>query len=382
MSCGVTHRGELVLQAALLKDQRAAAAWQPLRSQLDLNRLTLDEHRLLPLLYRNLSSMGVRDERLVQLKGIYLHSWSRNVLILKVMARVLRQLQAAGIPTLALKGAALIATYYEDPGVRPMSDFDVLVPVSARALALDVLERDGWIEPDGRTKEYRLAYYHAIDLQGPEPFGCDLHWQLMHYLTLPGDAEHSADDFWFAAQEIEILGVPTQALCPADQVLHVCAHGARWDSGTTLCWVADAATVLAVSGERFDWARLVSQARRRRSVLVLRTALDSMAALGVDVPSGVRRQLAALPVGRREALSATPFVRRAQGPGARLSWMALDQLETYARLTANWRLRRTVTSFPSFLRNRLYLEHSWQMSALLARRARRAWADRRPADSR
>jgi hypothetical protein len=369
----LTDRDQLFLRAGIHRDERAIEAWGSLRSDFDLDELTFDEYRMVPLLYRNLSALGVKDERFGSLKGIYLHSWYRNLLLLRRMAQVLRELDAAGIPTLALKGTALVAGYYKDPGVRPMGDFDVLVPQYARAKSLEVIERLGWGEEDSRVRDLRLGYYHSIDLAGGEPFACDLHWQLMHYLLLPDDPDRSADDFWEAAEGIEIVDVPTRALCPADQLLHVCAHGARWDSDTTLCWLADAATILAVGGGRLDWRRLVSQAGRRRSVLAVRTAMTTLASFGFDVPPDVLGQLAQLPIGRREARSHRPFVSRAQRRARpTLLGITLDMLETYVRLTTNWNARRTATAFPSFVLNRLDLDHAWQLPLFVARRTTRA----------
>ena len=60
-----------------------------------------------------------------------------------------RKLTAAGIPTLALKGAALVESVYDSLGQRPMNDLDILVPAGQAAAAAELLLAEGyrWAAP-------------------------------------------------------------------------------------------------------------------------------------------------------------------------------------------------------------------------------------------
>src|SRR5262249_51885769 len=58
--------------------------------------------------------------------------------------------------------------------------------------------------------------------------------------------------------------VETRALCAADQLLHVCVHGADWASTHRLQWIADAITVIRSSGPALDWDRVAERAQARR----------------------------------------------------------------------------------------------------------------------
>lgn len=71
-------RQELLLQAALAEPDRAAKAWAALEPQLDLDNISYPEFRMLPLLYRNLSEVGVSHPSMPRLKGIYKQTWYRS----------------------------------------------------------------------------------------------------------------------------------------------------------------------------------------------------------------------------------------------------------------------------------------------------------------
>jgi Uncharacterised nucleotidyltransferase len=78
-----------------------------------------------------------------KLKGIYRLAWYRNETAQVRLLSILRALHRAGIPTMVLKGAALIASYYPRPGLRPMSDIDVAVHGRDVAAAVSCLESLG-----------------------------------------------------------------------------------------------------------------------------------------------------------------------------------------------------------------------------------------------
>jgi len=63
-----------------------------------------------------------------QLKQARRHTLLRNDWLLRQLADGLARFDAANIPTIVLKGAAMIALVYSDFALRPMLDLDVLVP--------------------------------------------------------------------------------------------------------------------------------------------------------------------------------------------------------------------------------------------------------------
>ena len=121
-----TKEQELLLMAALLRGSAAIDAWLEWKSSVNVDRLDQHSYRLLPLLYRNLSIHGVEDPLLNKFRGIHRLTWYKNRVMFHNMATLIRHFNDAGIDTILLKGAALVLRYYEDHGLRPMIDFDIL----------------------------------------------------------------------------------------------------------------------------------------------------------------------------------------------------------------------------------------------------------------
>ena len=85
-----TREQELLLRAALLQGEPALQAWQDCKAQVNLEQeLDMGSYRLMPLLYRNLRTLGVDDPLMGKLRGIYGREWYKNQMLFRAMAEVL-----------------------------------------------------------------------------------------------------------------------------------------------------------------------------------------------------------------------------------------------------------------------------------------------------
>jgi hypothetical protein len=78
-------------------------------------------------------------------------------------------------------------------------------------------------------------------------------------------------------------GVACAAMGPADQLVHICAAGAAWDSRSRLLWVADAARVLQAP-RHLDWRVVVALADRLGLATRIAEALHFLRTFDVEVP--------------------------------------------------------------------------------------------------
>lgn len=295
--CWPNEQQELLLKAALLEGEAARAAWMSWRAKASLNKLDTASHRLLPLVYHNLRTLQIDDPLMPEMEGVHRYFWLRNQVLFNQAANVLRSLHAAGIPTLLLKGVALIVRQEQDPGLRPMEDFDFLVPVARVGDALPLLAAAGWrpLQPVDLRPEM-LDQQHSADLKHESGINLDLHWHVLHGCT----AADADDDFWAAAVEFRLQEVPTAVLSPADQLLHLCAHGVRWEQMPPIRWVADALLLLRAA-PNLDWDRLRAQTEKRRLVPRMRDALNYLVRVfAAPVPERVLQHLRTTPVSAAE----------------------------------------------------------------------------------
>src|SRR5262249_33340216 len=152
---------------------------------------------------------------------------------------LVHDLTSAGVDSLVLKGAALVLGWYRDPGLRPMADLDLLIPITRLFPTLTALHRGGWTPAYVLTPSF-VRTRHAAPFLGSQGIACDLHWRVFPEPTPPAVDEA----LWAASIRVDLLGTTTRTLSNADQLLHVCLHGARWAPVFASWWVSDAVTVI------------------------------------------------------------------------------------------------------------------------------------------
>jgi hypothetical protein len=346
--CWPTPTQLLLLRAALLSGKASLDAWRRWKARVHVDTLDRGSTRLLPLLYQNLAAQGVSDPQIARFKGVYRHTWYNNRLLFHNATPVLRAFHEAGIRTMALKGVALVPLYYRDFGVRPMNDFDLLVPTNQARKAIELLVSMGWT-PNVDHPERLIPVRHGVGFVDAKGRALDLHWHVLQECCQP-----NADaDFWACSVPVTIGDVPTLALNPTDQLLHVCVHGLVWNAVAPLRWVADAVVILGAAHADIDWQRLVAQARKRRLVLPVRHALNYLRkALGATIPRETLSALAKEPVSRRERLEYRAMTR----PPGILGELPL-YWHRYLRLSGAPTFGHALLGFPR------YLQHTWRVAS-------------------
>lgn len=255
--CWPTPEQILLLRAAILDAPAALTAWDEWKHRTDFDKVDAGSFRLLGLLYRNLLRLGAgpSDPLLPRLKGIYRHFWTRNQLVLGRKGELLRALKDRGIPCLLLKGAALTLLVYRDFGVRPMDDFDIMVPRDHVHAAMDILENLGWNSEVHQPRDLPLSI-HACSFRDAQNSRVDLHWRLCH---LPATAEFDRT-LWQHALPVTLQDVATAAPSLTDQFLHTCAHGPQFKDISPVRWLPDAFFLLRQAGDTLDWHRIAANA--------------------------------------------------------------------------------------------------------------------------
>jgi hypothetical protein len=370
----IPPRLELLIKAAVSSGDTARRAWMAWRGHGPFPKPDSASRRILPLVSCNLRRIGVAPLP-PRLERAYRATWARNVLRFRDLATVLQAFNGAGIPTIVLKGAALVVAAYRDYGARPMDDADVLVPAERAAEAIDLLKAAGWDSPLGRPE--RLVGVRHADEFRRGPHNLDLHWSVLQECCRSGDN----DDFWNERQPVSINGVPTSVLCPADQLLHVLVHGARSGPAQPAGWLTDALTLLGSSGIAVDWDRLVAQSTARGLVVPVREALRLLSStFQAPVPGEVLTALSREDVSRTQQLEYRTKRNRRRLVGS-LPVLWFDYAR-WARGTTAGRL----TGFPRYLQVTFRTKSLWGLPGdvvrLTLQRVRSFGVQAKPRDSR
>ena len=341
---------ELLLTAALADDEAAIRAWEGWNSREIIKSADEGSSRLMPLVYFNLTRLGLNDPAMVSLKEIYIRTRLINRLRLTHLSWLLELFGSQGIPTLLLKGVALALQTYRDPGLRPMADLDIAVPHEHAQGAMDTLRNNGFSSepclPGGRIDP---EYFAAVQFRDARGIELDLHFSPFHdyapfFLNCLKWA--TVAPFWAAATSLHVGESNTLTLSATDHLLHTLEHGAVANSVPPIRWVADAIWLLR--GELpIVWDRFIAQATTLHlSLIASRTLVYLRDRHGAEVPTRVLKILGRCP----SALEVLEYsARRDRMP----RWIATRKCwSAYAREYPDRRFLALIFGFVDFLKVR------------------------------
>ncbi|MDX9993535.1 MAG: nucleotidyltransferase family protein [Anaerolineales bacterium] len=261
---------------------------------------------LAPLLYWRLSKSGyfsslpvpIRDT----LRAAYAATWAQNQNILRELAKISGAFERAGIPLVVLKGACFLLTLYEDIGLRPMGDLDLLVPAARFDLALQTAQALGYQDQIPEPAPgLRAMLNHEVCLQKP---GLTFALEIHHSLVADKTYSYAVPVDWFWTQS-EPLSAPAPGarfgallmLSPEAQLLYAASHAMLQHGGqrSPLRWFYDIDRLVRYYQPRLDWNLVLAQAVRFEWGSALAAALDqAVDYFDTPIPDPVRRALSAL----------------------------------------------------------------------------------------
>ena len=210
---------------------------------------------------------------------------------------------------------------------------------------------------------------HAMDFLGSGTRRLDLHWHL-----LPDSCWSYVDDgLWDRAAVDRVGEFAVRVLDPTDQLLHICAHGPRWEPVPPIRWIADAEAVLARSDGGIDWDRLVEEAAAHRVTLPVLDALSYLReTFGLPIPAQTLEQLRQVPVRASERWA----YRLRTRPATRLFGRFPEHWLRYRSLRRGWEAERRI-GFVRYLEIVLGCDGAWTLAhrALFRERWRRQSRD-------
>ncbi|MCI5224994.1 MAG: hypothetical protein D3924_20580, partial [Candidatus Electrothrix sp. AR4] len=249
-------------QAMYSRLRQAMVAFQEKAVDDSWNRLLHEAERqgLAPLLYHHSRRIDIQPPKNMQrlLHSLYLRSRHANDVRCKATAKILNRYHSADIPVLLVKGIALCNLVYQDPGLRPMRDIDLLVNKSDLAAAKETLLDLGYLPEKGH--DIPDDYYHlppmVKKIQGL-PVTIELHHNLLpfhpRYPLWP--LEKSYDN----GQHLSIDGVQTRTLSLEDTLWYVYLHGFQAPltyESFRLMHVADIMTLIDKHLDQINWQKL------------------------------------------------------------------------------------------------------------------------------
>jgi hypothetical protein len=276
-----------LLRAALLPAEQAAPAWRRWKGRgLELQTVP-DEGsmRLFPLLWANRDEACIDAQDLPLLKGVYRSTFAANAGRIGAAIESSRVLDNSAIPTMFIKGAAMIAIAGDRLGLRRIDDVDLLVPEEHTERAITALLAAGHETIAGCPIP---GVRHAWTFKTPRGSALDLHSRAFKF---PGD-----DNVMFAnATDATLLHQPVLISSPTDLLINTVVNGFHV-GGAPVRWIAD--TVMLIDSTDTDWDYLLERARRPGLTRGLAAGLDFLRReFSASVPAYVLDELGRRPVG-------------------------------------------------------------------------------------
>ena len=196
--------------------------------------------------YRNFKGTGFPphfSEAIQQaFERAYFGSLAANMRLQKEGLRLLGLFSESGIPVLLLQGFSLLDVVYEDYGLRPLSDMDLLLPGEFFPKARDVLAKDGFESP---------PHFPGVFLK--ERLQLDLHEDIMNVARIEGRKDFA----YLRFEDLEKYAVRlpewqgAYRLRPEANFPLLAAHLVK-HSFTRLIWFVDLFRILTMGEEKFD----------------------------------------------------------------------------------------------------------------------------------
>jgi hypothetical protein len=222
----------------------------------------------------------------------------RNAWLFKRLAEILQAFHAVKIPVVLLKGADLAHSLYPEPGLRWMTDLDLLIHQESFDQALGIVCRQGYHEylPEAFPGLNRLLSYHTHMVREDRvPVLLELHWSLLGSEAF--EYSVSMDWFWENLESSETRGHknPPETLHLAfslnstANLQYLSAHQMLQHGGesVTLLWLLDLHRLIMYRGDEIEWRMLADQANVFGWSAALKAALQVvMETFNTQLPDG------------------------------------------------------------------------------------------------
>jgi len=193
-----------------------------------------------------------------------------NVRMMHFLERVAASFNAAGVPLMALKGAALNLALYRRPDERSMADLDLLIQPQDIDSAFELLEQLGCRRSQIFMREdFFPRFYYEVEFKAGTifPVTIDLHVRPLRPVRFLGFLPDDA--LWNRAVSIGIGNAKVMIPSVENMLIHLTAHSSVHGHSKRR-WLKDIELWAQVHQEEIDWELfLQAVAKWRLSLAVL-----------------------------------------------------------------------------------------------------------------
>jgi hypothetical protein len=217
-------------------------------------------HNIAPLIARNLAENiaagGIPQAYLERFDRIYKNSLYRSMVLSNELANILMAFSRQGIAAIVLKGTTMTEQLYGNPGLRIVSDIDILLKLDEIPQAESILRDIGYLpsvpEQEWEHPFHRVPYFKQAQFL----VSVEIHWNLddARLITIP------QKEIWSRAQPLQMKDCNASVLSPEDTLLFL-SNNLSKPSNQLLRCLCDIAELLKKYKDTLDWDYIVRSAR-------------------------------------------------------------------------------------------------------------------------
>lgn len=226
-------------------------------------------HNLGPLLYTHLRAVDapMPEPVRIALKGLVLRHRHADRICTQSLGEILQVYQQAGIEALVLKGAALKHLIYSQPGLRPVSDLDILVRESQALQAYTMLAELGFqlaLSPTYGLDRHAQHLTPAARVSDGLVVSVEIHHHLYRRWDVRPVPSLGFDELADSAISFDTEGVTVHTLGYEDMLSHIYRHAffqnnlrsVRRLPRVRLIWMADLVSAVERWVDLVDWEKV------------------------------------------------------------------------------------------------------------------------------
>lgn len=247
-----------------------------------------DKHRLMPLLYVNLSSIFSKSMSinvLQRLKKKYRENTHKNLLLTSELVKIMKLLEKNNIKAVTYKGPALAHSIYENIGYRQYGDIDILIDKQEAPKAKNLMINNGYelfqpIKIDDSTYMELESEYIFINKENGAKV--EINWNFEgKFFHFHGDPQFLFDDL----DELEINSIKFHSFSPVNQLLMLSIHAAK-HNWNRLQWTCDISHY--VQNVEINWTKTIEKAEKLgfKRILMINLLL-AQELFGLELPEQI-----------------------------------------------------------------------------------------------
>lgn len=257
------ERRLMLLRAVLGSRAVAVASYRQWRRTEKLEDVDDLAYRLMPLLMATAETDAIPDDDSRRMRGILKHIWLSNMLRIRDLVDAKRAIEAANVPVMAMKGAALFARDPRFAALHAAGDYDLLVPRTRVREALLAMQLSGFHSLGMNVDLFSASDFdrdiHAVAMSRSDSSrAIDLHWRV----AVSVRDERFSQDMFASAEPGRLFGHDVLVPGLAQHLLLAAIRPDPWEQSECLLRVIEIAQVLAACNGQLDWTRFEAMVDR------------------------------------------------------------------------------------------------------------------------